>query len=180
MPTLPKTEPTVTPLAAAAPAAGVAPPALAGAGAAAAAVALAPPAVPASATSETVGGLPAAPTTTELDAAGKQAATRTALEEIWAAVPAAPGPTTAAAVAAQAETVAVPPTRLPHSYQRDHFEAVMEKAEEADAVVVHATEQMGYFIAQTHASRAGSLGPQEYADVHASATDAIVRVYSEL
>jgi len=124
--------------------------------------------------------LPAAPTTTELEAAGKQAATQAALEEIWAAAPAAPAPTTAAAVAAQAATAAVPPARLPQNYQRDYFEAVMEQAKEADAVVVHATEQMGYFIAQAHASRAGSLGLQEYADVYASATDAIVRVYGEL
>jgi len=180
MPTLPKTEPAVTPLDAAAPAAGVAPPALAGAGAKAAAVELEAPAAPASATPEAVRVLPAAPTTTAPEAAGQQVATRAALEEIWAAAPAAPAPTTAAAMAAQAAAAAVPPARLPYSYQRGYFEAALEQAKEADAVVVHATEQMGYFIAQAHASRAGSLGPQEYADVYASATDAIVRVYGEL
>jgi len=179
-PTLPRTESAVTLLAAAAPAAGVAPPGPADARAEAAAVALAAPAAPASATHEAVGVLPAAPTTTELDVAGKKAATQAAVEDIRAAAPAAPAPTSAAAVAAQAETAAVPPARLPHSYQRDYFAAVMEHAKEADAMVVHAAEQMGYFIAQAHASRAGSLGPQEYADVHASSTDSIVRVYGEL
>jgi len=102
------------------------------------------------------------------------------LVEVLAAAPAAPAPSSVAAAAAEAAAAAVPAARLPQGYTSDCFTASLAQAKKAHNMAVHESLQMGYFIAQARASRAGSLGLQDHADVYADTTDAIFRVYADL